>query len=161
MTLAGTLAGAVRLRCAHVLLLGFRFLLCLEQVLIKRQTIGGVFVYRCQAFTDQRNGEVLRSVEVERSDKTCAQGGEDRLQESGRDRVEGETGYLPPLLSVDSTSISASRWNAFLDMKLNASWPNGSGFSLGLRAVRGARIPDRTKVSLSSCLGTKTCVKTT
>lgn len=41
-------------------------------------------------------------------------------------------------------------------MKVAASTPKGSDFSEGLRAVRGQRMPERTRVSLASCLGMKT-----
>lgn len=59
----------------------------------------------------------------------------------------------PPTLSVFSTSISTSRCMQRRLAKSCASWPNGSGFSEGLRAERGARMPERTKVNLAFSRG--------
>lgn len=63
----------------------------------------------------------------------------------------------PPLLSVASTWTSTSRWRSRLEEKVAASTPYGSLFSFAVRAVRGARICERTSVSLVSCFGIQIC----
>lgn len=62
----------------------------------------------------------------------------------------------PPVLSILSTTISTSLCKHKLEVKAAASIPKGSDFSDGFLAVLGVRIPESTKVSLRSCLGTNT-----
>lgn len=61
----------------------------------------------------------------------------------------------PPDLSLASTVNSMSFCMQRRETKVAASWPYGSDFSDGLRAVRGARMPERTSVILVSCFGMK------
>lgn len=59
----------------------------------------------------------------------------------------------PPDLSVASTESSTSRCNSFRFDHNAASGPYGSDFSFALRAVRGARMFDKTNVNFVSCFG--------
>ena len=62
----------------------------------------------------------------------------------------------PPTLSVASTSISTSRCMQRRVAKSCASWPKGSDLSVALRAERGVRTQERTKVSLAFSRGMRT-----